>query len=332
MPRFSVIIPVYCVEAYLDECVHSVLAQDFSDFELILVDDGSPDHCPEMCDQYAKNDTRIRVIHQKNEGLAAARNSGLRQATGDYILFLDSDDFWNSKTLLTELNNRTSPKTDIILFSCIDWEVSTDTYQKPRREYDMLQIQQSGKENVLCYLLESKLFPGGAVVSAVRRRFLESKHIRFDDNIRACEDYDWLFQIFLHADTIDAINAPYYTYRRHGGTLSTNVDAKTVGFLMKTVERWGKYGEKNLSGHLQRAFMNYLSHIYSTGFIFSGNMDRFERKKALTLMEPHKKILSYSQWRRLKLVKWCRFILGANLTSVLLKYYFDAAHRRKKEQ
>ncbi|MBR2746511.1 MAG: glycosyltransferase [Erysipelotrichaceae bacterium] len=93
MPKISVIVPIYKVENYLNECVDSVLAQTFTDFELILIDDGSPDNCGKMCDEYAKKDKRIVVIHQLNRGLSAARNTGLDVAKGKYITFIDSDDF-----------------------------------------------------------------------------------------------------------------------------------------------------------------------------------------------------------------------------------------------
>lgn len=92
MPLISVIVPVYKVETYLPACVDSILSQTFSDFELILVDDGSPDACGAMCDGYAREDSRIRVIHQKNGGLSAARNAGLDIAKGEYVTFVDSDD------------------------------------------------------------------------------------------------------------------------------------------------------------------------------------------------------------------------------------------------
>ena len=91
--KVSVIVPVYKVEQYLDRCVRSLLAQTLTDIEIILVDDGSPDRCPEMCDAYAELDSRIRVIHKKNGGLGYARNSGLEIAEGEYIAFLDSDDY-----------------------------------------------------------------------------------------------------------------------------------------------------------------------------------------------------------------------------------------------
>ena len=93
-PLISVIVPVYKVEAYLTACVESVLAQTYPNFELILVDDGSPDNCPRMCDEFAARDSRIRVIHKENSGVSAARNSGLNIAKGTYFAFLDSDDLW----------------------------------------------------------------------------------------------------------------------------------------------------------------------------------------------------------------------------------------------
>ena len=91
-PEISIIVPVYRVEKYLNDCIDSILAQTFADFELILVDDGSPDSCPALCDAAAARDSRIRVIHQKNRGLSGARNAGLDAAEGEWIAFVDSDD------------------------------------------------------------------------------------------------------------------------------------------------------------------------------------------------------------------------------------------------
>lgn len=99
MPEISVIVPVYKVEKYLERCIDSILAQTFTDFELILIDDGSPDGCPEICDHYAKTDRRIKVIHQKNSGVSVARNAGLDIMTGKYVMFVDSDDALHTEIL-----------------------------------------------------------------------------------------------------------------------------------------------------------------------------------------------------------------------------------------
>ena len=90
--KISIIVPIYNVEKYLPGCIDSILKQTYENMEIILVDDGSPDNCPAICDEYEKKDTRIRVIHQKNSGLSGARNTGIDNAQGEYLIFVDSDD------------------------------------------------------------------------------------------------------------------------------------------------------------------------------------------------------------------------------------------------
>lgn len=92
-PKVSIIVPCYNVEKYLDQCMNNLVNQSLQEIEIILVDDGSPDRVPEMCDEWAMKDNRIKVIHKKNEGLGYARNSGLEIAMGEYVTFVDSDDY-----------------------------------------------------------------------------------------------------------------------------------------------------------------------------------------------------------------------------------------------
>lgn len=114
----SVIVPVYKVEKYLEKCVNSIRSQSYSDLEIILVDDGSPDNCGKICDEMALNDQRIRVIHQKNQGLAAARNAGLAIAQGKYVAFVDSDDTIENGTYLLLYNMIEHYDTDIAICEC----------------------------------------------------------------------------------------------------------------------------------------------------------------------------------------------------------------------
>ena len=117
-PLISVIIPVYNVERYLDECIKSIVNQTYENLEIILVDDGSPDNCPRMCDDWAKKDERIRVIHKENGGLASARNAGMNICTGEYISFVDSDD-WMELNAYESLLKYFDDKTDIVKFDMI---------------------------------------------------------------------------------------------------------------------------------------------------------------------------------------------------------------------
>ncbi|MCD7802997.1 MAG: glycosyltransferase [Clostridiales bacterium] len=127
MPEISVIVPVYKVEPYLRRCVDSILNQTFQDFELILVDDGSPDHCPAICDEYAGRDSRIVVIHQKNAGLSAARNAGIdwvfANSDSKWISFVDSDD-WVTPTYLSLMISALQIDSDIDMVQCT-YEVVT---------------------------------------------------------------------------------------------------------------------------------------------------------------------------------------------------------------
>lgn len=117
MPEFSIIVPIYKTEAYLDRCISSILQQSFQDYEVILIDDGSPDRCPDICDYYKELDTRVKVIHKQNGGVSSARNAGLAIAEGEYIWFIDSDDYIGVDSLqrLYEIENK--HRADLYVFS-----------------------------------------------------------------------------------------------------------------------------------------------------------------------------------------------------------------------
>lgn len=117
--KVSIIVPVYQVERYLRACIESVLCQTHREWELILVEDGSPDRCGVICDEYAKNDARITVMHKENGGLSSARNAGLCRATGEYILFLDGDDFWAEPEGLARLIPQLT--SDVVVFGFSKW-------------------------------------------------------------------------------------------------------------------------------------------------------------------------------------------------------------------
>ena len=131
MPHVSIVIPVYNTSRFLEECIRSVLHQDFTDWQVILIDDGSTDGSGTICDQFAANDPRIEVLHQPNQGLSVARNNGLARAQGEFVLFLDSDDFWLRQDTLTTLLDAmdSHPKCDFIGFN---WVCLLYTSPSPR--------------------------------------------------------------------------------------------------------------------------------------------------------------------------------------------------------
>lgn len=147
MPEISVIVPVYKVEKYIHKCVDSILGQSFSDIQVILVDDGSPDSCGAVCDNYALRDTRVQVIHKENGGLSDARNAGLPYAVGKYVIFLDSDDYVDNDMLEYLYHNITS--TDSDMATCGVYEVFSDRIEAQETEPFFVG---SGEEAFRCIL------------------------------------------------------------------------------------------------------------------------------------------------------------------------------------
>lgn len=113
MTKVSIIVAIYCVEEYLRKCVDSIIGQTYEDIEIILVDDGSPDRCPAICDEYKQIDTRIQVIHKRNGGLSDARNVGIRESSGEYIAFIDGDDYVAANFVEVLIDQATAHDADI---------------------------------------------------------------------------------------------------------------------------------------------------------------------------------------------------------------------------
>ena len=123
----SVVLPIYNVEKYLNRCIKSVINQSYKNLEIILVDDGSPDNCPTLCDEWAKKDNRIKVIHKKNAGLGYARNTGIENATGEYICFFDSDDYIALDTIEKAYSLAVQEKSDMVVFGFCNVKANGET-------------------------------------------------------------------------------------------------------------------------------------------------------------------------------------------------------------
>lgn len=212
-PLISFIIPVYKVEAYLRGCIDSIRQQSFEDWEMILIDDGSPDNSGAICDEYASIDTRIKVIHQKNQGVAVARNQGLDTAQGEWIWFVDSDDYIVEGALQKLADTIHEHECDTIFFGLLhdnDGMVTnehtnrTDIFDKEKDEF----LQQ-----VFCYTNPAMLFS---------RSILQSQYIRFTKGIRMAEDLELQYKYLLFCKKPIQIADSLYVYQHRGDSATTN--------------------------------------------------------------------------------------------------------------
>ena len=215
MPKVSVIIPVYRVEKTLRRCVDSVLEQSFSDIEVILVNDGSPDSCGEICDEYSGADARVRVIHKENGGLSSARNAGLELAAGEYVMFLDSDDHLVPEALEHLLKGTA----DWIIGTVISVSHTQTVTHQPKRESELFGREQFGEEMPLLMKERRMNYIHG---NLYRRELIEKHKLDFeDDKLSYGEDTVFNFSFLPHCESIYVCGHPVHYYMKSADGLAS---------------------------------------------------------------------------------------------------------------
>lgn len=289
---FSIIIPVYKVEKYLSKCVESVLSQSFYDWEAILVDDGSPDNCPALCDDYAKKDKRIKVVHKPNGGLSDARNAGIATANGKYILFLDSDDYLYSDTVLAEiLNSLKNANFPEICYLPNEYWSSNPNSVSGKYKDETLPLEKFLKRVIKNYYLHTA---GQQFV--LRLDYLKENGLRFEKGILH-EDELWFAQILMQVKKVHICPCVFYFYvDNRDGSIINSVKEKNVKDKLYIANKI-VFISKSLPRKLQKLFITRAAQIVS-GLVQS--------KKALEITsnsEELKKELISSESLLLKSVK-----------------------------
>lgn len=228
MPKISVIIPVYNVEKYLHTCLDSILAQTFTDFELILIDDGSPDSSGKICDEYAEKDSRIRVFHQENQGQAAARNFGVNQAKADWIHFVDSDDIIHPQMLEILFDGVVKSNCNISMCGYISGDAIPEAFDAHITKYDVCQTVVT--DEYLLSLLKDGSFRYHCIWAKIIKKDIllkfpfEAGRTR-EDSAVVCK---WLYEAGRIAD----INYPMYFYLYNpNGTVNSGFSKKSLDIL-----------------------------------------------------------------------------------------------------
>ena len=225
MPKVSVIIPVYKVERYLPACLDSVLAQTFQDWEAICVNDGSPDKCGDILDEYAQRDKRIKVITQKNQGLSMARNNGLKQAKGEYIYFLDSDDFIHPQLLEICCQLAGKEKADMVSFS---FTKHAEKNMNPSPKYDLNNLKYKVTNEPLYF--QKKCHKHKISVNVWSKLYKKSliKDLLFIPKIKF-EDYPYTYAVLAKRPRTVILNIPLYHYTPNPNSISAEkIDVKTI--------------------------------------------------------------------------------------------------------
>lgn len=236
-PKISVIVPVYKVEKYLDKCLQSIVNQTYKNLEIILVDDGSPDSCPAMCDEWADKDRRIKVIHKENGGVSSARNAGLDAAEGEYIGFVDSDDWIEPnmyEVLISNAISCSADKTmcDFFIFGQLNdkYDLTISNTEVFTEKKDILLRAVSGENNAMWRSIYSSKAING---------------IRFDETLTVAEDWLFNYAVCKHILVEVAVDARLYHYEDNLESAMHNITRKKILDRSKVLE----YIWKNESGN-----------------------------------------------------------------------------------
>ena len=325
----SFIIPVYNVEKYLEECVESIRNQMTDACEIILVNDGSTDTSGELCERYGEADKRITVVCQENGGLSSARNSGLSQAHGKYVAFVDSDDRIAPNSvgvILAWIKNHYAdmcflqtvkfyPDGRVVdLGECIEREGVKD---KPPRE-------------AIQYIAERPKFPGSAWGKLFRRKFLLEKELHFPLDRRFSEDLGFIRDCILAAEKFDVLETPYYEYRQNReGSITNRATEKNFEdlfiFVDESVECLTR--EKKAVNEECRYAMGFAAYEYSILLLHYGVVVIQDRKQAYKRLKKKRWVLQFARSKQTKVIALLSRIFGIRLTSILIKAYREIAIR-----
>lgn len=286
MPKVSVIIPVFKVEQYLKECVESIRKQTLNDIEIILVDDESPDGCPLICDYYAKEDPRIKVIHKKNGGLGFARNSGLDIATGEYVAFLDSDDYELRDTYETIYNLASSTNSDVVYYRFIDEnnqsvDKKQEVFENERIRGLMLDMVANPPESK-----NERNVQVSSCLGLYKRELLQIYNIRFhSERELISEDLIFNLDVLFKANKVLLTNHQFYFYRVTPNSLTHALrrdrhsrNKQFYNYISQKMAEMG-FGERGQ----QRCSRQFIGYTRSTIFIICRSNMSFSEKREWTL-------------------------------------------------
>ena len=310
--RFSIILPIYNVEKYLKECVDSILKQTFRDYEIILVDDGSTDGSPELCDKLAETYDFIRVIHKANGGAADSRNVGLKSAIGDYIIFIDSDDFILSEHFLEDVNNSFSENVDMVLYK----------YSKFFDESAKLKENYADK---IYELVKADAFFGMAWIRAIRKDILLDNQILFETGLTG-EDMDWNYELMLNVSNIELLDNIYIAYRQRSGSVTASYKIKNLEDFIHIVAVWSEKLRFIENDTLKKALLGSLAKNYSNLLIVYSRLTDINKKEYKQRIKKLDWLLKCGMSRRPQTVAKIYRIFGFNLTVSALKILDKIKH------
>ncbi|WP_347548512.1 glycosyltransferase [Pseudalkalibacillus hwajinpoensis] len=320
---FSIIVPVYNVETYLRECVDSILSQNFSGYELILVNDGSTDSSGSICEEYASSySNKVNVVHKENGGLSDARNFGIDRASGEYIIFVDSDDYITENSLniihekLSETNN-----TDILITRLM--QIYPDGSEKYMdKDMPTSILNNSSKDAIIEWNYNSSQTIWPATRYIIKKSVIEKNNLAFKKGYLH-EDVDWTMKLFLYAEKFQCLKHYWYVHRMERvGSITTKPNVKRVLDVIELVSLNINNPSYNLLNNSSQKVMNsrLVTSLYSS--ISKYNVfNKEDKQKIEDALKKNSNILKYASKPKHKLLFMVTRVIGIKFGLGLIRFF-----------
>lgn len=318
-PVFSFIVPAYNCEAFIAECLYSLTQQQFTDFEIIIVNDGSTDATEKICKSYTDKFDNIILINQTNKGLSTARNVGIDSSNGDYIIFVDADDFWNSPNDLDCINDcRITFHPDVIIFGMNHYNSQT-MVSSPKRSYAE-RLNELNRNRLIDAIINTGSFPAGAWMVATKKEFLKQINPYFKAGVTG-EDYDWLVNIVKHACKIKVVDQQIYQYRQNvSNSITSSPKVSGIYGIHNAISNWRKEPMNDLP-----CISDMLSKVYLIELLNYAGLNRDTRRETLYILKEDSEILHQSSKFTYKLLYHIIRTFGVNNLAFAIKLIYKCS-------
>lgn len=318
-PMVSIIIPVYNVEKYLNQCVDSIISQDYENKEIILVDDGSTDSSGTICDEYSNKFDYIKTIHKSNGGLSDARNTGIDNANGDYILFVDSDDYIEQKSLDKIMKIASENECDVVFLEA--QKVFTDGKKLPLGDGITTDgVIGKTRNEVLKFIASCPKYPASACTKLIKKSLLDNPELKFKKGVFS-EDIDWTISLLLSCRNFGCCPDMYYNYRqnREGSITNTNA-SKRLKDLYYIVDKWSVIAKEKTDSEKQ-FIMSELAYEYPMLLLLYSSVSEPAKKEYGKKLSDLKYILKCRNGLKYKMIYILCTYMGIGITSKVIRWY-----------
>lgn len=307
---FSIIIPAYNVEKYIEQSVNSILNQTYQNFEIIIINDGSKDNTGKIIDKLYQNNSKIKIIHKENEGLSKARNTGIKKSIGEYLIFLDGDDYWNSNEALAQIFTKIKKdKNDLVMIGLQKYFEETKTIVNKKLFDSKIPI-------TIKNLLKTNYYKASACDKIIKKSSFINNDLTFPEGLLS-EDIIYCSNLLNKVKNIGLINENIYVYRQHKSSITKNINVKNIEDIL-TMLKEGLKNKNSLN-------YNYLAYEYTVvlGLISTSKGTKNIPKNLKVEVFKLKFLLNYNLNYKVKMVYILSKVIGIKATSKLLGKFID---------